>query len=109
MEKYHNNKLLNFNQEAFEELYMADTLVQLTKSSCEAREYTGQYYGITNERRKKLSAERNNYINMLSILSDKISNIMDISLSMEKEIMLQQYSDNSSGKIATQSPANQCS
>lgn len=106
MEKYHNSKLLDFNQETFEELYIVDTLVQLTKSACEEQEFKGQYYGIANDSRKNLSAERNNYINMLNILSDKISNIMDLSLSIEKEILLQQYSNNCCRKITTQSTTN---
>lgn len=94
MDNTHNNKLLYIHQEAFEELYMIDTFVQLTRTSCQECEFKGEYYGITNEMSKKLSAERNNYINMLSIISDKISNIMDLNLTMEREIMLQQNTNN---------------
>lgn len=93
MENTH-NKLLCIHQETFEELYLVDTFVQLTRTSCQECEFKGEYYGITDEMSKKLSAERNNYINMLSVIADKISNIMDLNLSLEKEIMLQQNSNN---------------
>ena len=83
------NKLLRFNQEAFEQLYLANSLIQLTKTSCEHREFCGQYYGVSEEARKSLSIERNNYINILEILSDKISNIINLSESIEGEITLQ--------------------
>ena len=42
----------------------------------------------------QLSAERNNYINMLTILSEKISNIMELNIAMENEILLQENSNN---------------
>ena len=83
------NKLLRFNQEAFEQLNLANTIIQLTKTSCEQREFCGQYYGVSDEARKRLSIERNNYINMLEILSDKISSIINLNESIEEEIALQ--------------------
>lgn len=89
----HSN-LLRVHQEAFDELYVIETLVKLTKSSCLDKEFQGQYYGIPQDVSLKLSAERNQYINMLTVLSEKVSNLMDLNICMEKEITgLQQNSD----------------
>lgn len=87
---YNQSNLLYFHQKAFDELFVIDTLVKLTKTSCLDKEFQGQYYGIPQTKSCELSAERNHYINMLSLLSEKISYIMELSLSMEKEILLQQ-------------------
>ena len=82
----HLNRLVGCYEQIFNELYMADTIVNITRNSCLDREFSGQYYG--------LSAERNNYINMLTILSEKISNIMELNIAMENEILLQENSNN---------------
>lgn len=89
------DKLLSIYQQAFNELCVIDSIVQLTRKSCEDYEFSGQYYGISYEMVARLSAERNNYINMLNIVSERITNIINLNLSMEKEILLQQYSNNS--------------
>ena len=95
MAKNHNKcKLVHFYQEAFEELYIIDTLVRMTKKSCEDHEFSGEYYGISKNMAVKLSEERNSYINMLTLLSEKVSNLKKIKLCMEKELTLQQNSDN---------------
>ena len=80
MSKKHGSKLLSFHQETFNELYKMDSLVQITRRNCESIEFSGQYYGIPKEMIALLSAERNNFINMLEILSDQISNIINIGL-----------------------------
>ncbi len=102
MDKSHNsNRLMKFCNQAFCELYILDTLVKMTKESCEDREYNGQYYGIPPEKIKKLSVERNNYINMLTLLSEKITSIMNINLQIEEELTLEQNPDNCSRQITT--------
>ena len=85
--KKYGNKLLSFHQETFNELYKMDSLVQITRRTCESIEFSGQYYGVPKETIALLSAERNNLINMLEILSDQISNIINIGLLMEDEIL----------------------
>lgn len=92
----HNSKLLYFNQETFGELYVLDTLINMTKESCQDREFSGQYYGIPPEMIAKLSAERNNYINMLTLFSEKVSNIMNLNLRLEQELCLEQNTNNCS-------------
>lgn len=81
------NKLLSYHQESFNELYKIDTLVQITRKNFECIEFSGQYYGIPKEKISLLSAERNNLINMLEIVSDKISNIINLGMLMEDEIL----------------------
>ena len=101
------NKLLACHQKAFDELYVIDTLVKLTQKSCQDYEFSGQYYDISKDRIAELSMERNNYINMLNIISERISNIMQLNLTLEREISLQQDTYNRSRKITAERSANQ--
>ena len=87
MSKKHGSKLLSFHQETFNELYKMDSLVQITRRNCESIEFSGQYYGIPREMVALLSAERNNYINMLTILSERISEIINKGILIEDEIL----------------------
>ncbi len=87
MSKKCNNQLLTFYNETFNELYKIDTLVQLTRTNCENIEFSGQYYGVPREIAAHLSAERNNYINVLSILSERIAEIINKSILIEDEIL----------------------
>ncbi len=93
MKKAAQSDILSFYQEAFNELYIVNTLINMVKTNCQEKEFKGEYYGLVKQSAKKLSDERNDYINILSLLSDKISNIQNIHLSIEKEYSLQQNSD----------------
>lgn len=42
----HLNRLVGCYEQIFNELYMADTIVNITRNSCLDREFSGQYYGI---------------------------------------------------------------
>ena len=68
MENNHTSRLVSIQQANFNELYKADSIIQLTIHSCQEREFAGQYYGATQEMKKKISEERNNYINMLTLM-----------------------------------------
>ncbi len=94
MEKSHSSRLLNIHEKTFNEVYIIDTLVEMTRKSCQDREFSGQYYGISAGMAVKLSEERNQYINMLDMLSERIRNIKNLNLLLEKEIMLEQYANN---------------
>lgn len=85
--------LQNYCQQAFDELYIVDSIVKMTKNSCLEHEFNGQYYGANCESSKKLSAERNNYINMLTLLSERISNIIHLNGLIENEFLLQDNSN----------------
>lgn len=83
-----------YNQQSFDELYMFETLIGVLKKSCESREFGGQYYGISSrEGAKLLSAERNEYLNILTLLSDRVANLKKINLNLENDICLQKNPD----------------
>lgn len=106
MGKYHINRLLGSYRNVLHELYIIDTIVKMTSDYCTELEFSGQYYGMSGEYSSQLSAERNHYINMLSVLSEKISILIDLNLSAEDELLLQENSVYCSRKIAAESPAN---
>ena len=89
MAKIHNSKIVAFNQQTFEELYIIDSIIDVTRNTCENFEFNGQYYGITSEKSRHLSAERNNFINMLNILAEHVENIKDLNIDLEKEVTLE--------------------
>lgn len=83
-----------YNQQSFDELYMSETLINMLKKSCEAREFSGQYYGIpTRESAKLLSEERNEYLNVITLLLDRVQKLKNINLKLENDITLHQDSD----------------
>ena len=45
--------LRNYCQQAFDELYIVDSIVNMTKSSCMEQEFNGQYYGASCECSKR--------------------------------------------------------
>ena len=75
-------------QKTFVELYTINTLINVTKNVCKEHEFKGEYYGSPNSVVIKLSAERNDYINMLEIVNDKINQLMDNYLIIENEMTL---------------------
>ncbi len=87
MSKKSGSLMLSFYQETFNELYKIDSLIKVTRTNCESIEFSGQYYGIPNESISMLSAERNNYINILTILSERVSNIINRGVLLENEIL----------------------
>ena len=102
MEKNRKSDLLTYQNKTFDELYIINTLVQMTKLACSEKEYKGQYYGSSTRVRNRLSEERNEYITMLTLATDRLSSLMKINLSVESEISdLQQYTDNCCRQITT--------
>lgn len=90
----HKSDIMSYQNDVFEKLHCACTLVNMTKCSCLEREFKGQYYGISPKLSKLLSNERNEYLDMLELISDKLSDILKINLCMESEL-LQENADNS--------------
>ena len=89
------NILIKTHEKSFHEMYVVNTIISMIKQSCVERENNGQYYGLTEKRiRTLISDERNDYINMLTLLSDKISNLMALFVSMENEFSLNNDTDN---------------
>lgn len=71
---------LAYQDEVLSELYSINTLVNATKTCCQLREFNGEYYGIPKDYVPMISNERNEYISLLSILSDKINYIGKLNL-----------------------------
>lgn len=94
MIKHFENSLSQMYEQSFNEMYVLNTMINMIKQSCEEKENKSMYYGTNYETIKNISNERNDYINMLAVVSDKISNIMSLFLSMEREIALYKDSNN---------------
>ena len=86
MGKNRKSDLLSYSDKTFEELYIITTLIQMTKSACKEKEFKGQYYGTSTKAKNCLSAERNEYITMLTLAADRLSKLMEISLGVENKI-----------------------
>ncbi len=85
MEKNHKNVLACF-ESTFDELFLLESVIKLTKEACLDREVSSQYYNLPEEKKRYLSEERNNYINMLSIALDRVKNLKEINSQIEEEI-----------------------
>ena len=85
MEKDH-KKILSCFQTTFDELFLLESIIKLTKESWLDREVSSQYYNLPEEKKRHLSEERNNYINMLSIALDRVKNLKDINTIIEEEL-----------------------
>lgn len=106
MEKIVEKNLVNYYQETFDELCVINSVVKLVKNSCLEREFSGEYYGIPRDKTIYISEERNNYINMLNILSEKVTHIMNLQLFLEQENLLKHNSYNSCRQVTTQCSTN---
>ena len=96
MGKNHIGKLLNFCQKLYNELESISTIIVITKSYCINKEVLGEYYNSSRDISVKISTERNDYINMLTLLSEKLTNTKDLCNSLEDEAVLHNDSNNSS-------------
>lgn len=87
--------ILSYNDEAFDELQNTSTLINSLLLSCQDKEFRGQYYDIPEKSVYKLSEERNSYLSLLSMASDKLYNLKKIHLNIEKKLStLHKYTDN---------------
>lgn len=74
------------NETMINELFSVESLVQTTLESCLRKECDSQYYEGSNIS-SKISAERNNYINMLEIALEKIKHIQQLNNNIEDMII----------------------
>lgn len=81
---------------AFDELYIINSLVNLIKTSCEDKEFKGKYYDAPLNIAKLLSDERNDYINALTLLSDRLSCLYKQCLIIEDNLTLHNDTNDSS-------------
>jgi mannitol/fructose-specific phosphotransferase system IIA component (Ntr-type) len=88
MELNRKSNVLLYQNEIVDELFNTHTLVKVIKTCCEQREYSGDYYGIPNAYIPHISNERNEYISLLTIISDKLKRVNLMNLDLEKELTL---------------------
>lgn len=70
--------LLDFQLEStIDDLFMMESLINLTKESCIKKELESVYYNLDKDMQLKLSNERNNYINLMSIAEEKILHLIN--------------------------------
>ncbi len=86
MKNYDKAEVLSCQNEVFHELYSVLALINAIKIICQSKEFNGEYYGISQDFASKLSDERNEYLSLLSLLSDKVSKIKTLSLCLENQL-----------------------
>ena len=80
------SNVLAYNEELFNEVYSANVLLNATICCCQEKEFRGEYYGIPQNFTQKISNERNEYLSLLTILSDKIKHIYKLNNLVEQEL-----------------------
>ena len=88
MKKSANQKILSFFDDSIEIIYTIESVIELTKSACLNKELTSKYHNLTSNEIFFISKERNHYINMLSIVLDKVNHLKQINNEIEKELSL---------------------
>ena len=78
-----NTDLKSILDSAYINLFQLETLTELTKNACLEKELSSIYYDTNYDEQINLSKERNNYINMLTIIQDKIANLRKIYCTIE--------------------------
>ena len=78
-----NTDLKSILDSAYINLFQLETLTELTKNACWEKELSSIYYDTNYDEQINLSKERNNYINMLTIIQDKIANLRKIYCTIE--------------------------
>ena len=96
------SSVLMYSEEICNEIYNADVLVNATKCCCMDREFRGEYYGVPQDFVCHISNERNEYLSLLTLLSDKISLINKLNYNIERELTLHHNTDNSCRKITAE-------
>ena len=82
------NLVTHYQNEISDELYYTITLVNAVKTCCQEKEFSNQYYCMPNNYALKVSDERNEYISMLTLISDKLANIKKLNVKTENELLL---------------------
>lgn len=87
MKKILNSSDVNcINENMINELYTLESLVKTTVENCLNKECSSEYYR-EDERKKKISEERNNYINILTVALSKIKHIQMLNTEIENLII----------------------
>ncbi len=93
-------KIFTSIEKVAEELFTLESIIKVTKDTCQEREFAGIYYNLEVNAKTNLSKERNHYNNLLNIALDKITNLQEINLNIELELgKLKQNTNYSCRKI----------
>ena len=71
------------------ELYSLYTLINMTRNYCQELEFKGEYYGGSHFCVEKFSKERNEYLTMMSLMSNKLDDVITLNLNIERELLQQ--------------------
>lgn len=83
--------LLNYHSDSsIDELFKLESLIRFTKEACLSKEINANYYDLDGLNKLKLSEERNDYINSLSIVEEKIGLLRERFINNEKFIIKRQ-------------------
>lgn len=82
------SNVLSYNEQLCNEVYNADVLLNATICCCQEKEFRGEYYGIPESYTHNISNERNEYLSLLTLLSDKIRYINKLNHRIEQELTL---------------------
>ena len=79
------NIITDFNY-FFDILCSLETIVKITQTDCQNKEFYSEAGNFSYENRLILSEERNHYINMLTLAIDKIKLLKELNLSIENKL-----------------------
>jgi len=68
--------------------FILDSLVRLLINSCYNLELNSEYYGNSENISQELSQERNNYINVLTVVLEKLNELKLTAESLEKNVKI---------------------
>ncbi len=91
MKKILNSSEVNcINEDMINELYTLESLVKTTVENCLNKECSSEYYP-EEERKRRISEERNDYINILTIALSKIKHIQMLNTEIENLVIKSNY------------------
>lgn len=92
--KNRKSDVLSYNNEAFREIHNTTSLIDAVLTCCQDKEFRGIYYDIPRKSAIKLSEERNGYMSLLTMASDRLNNLKQLNINIENELTLHQNTDN---------------
>lgn len=80
------NNIKFFCEDSIDQLLCLKSIIKTTQESCLERENSARYYNLSQEYKLSLSEERSQYIDMLNVALDKLSNVITLNTNIENEI-----------------------
>ena len=71
---------MSYQDEVLNEVYNTNVLVNAIINFCKTREFNREYYGIPQDYVPMISNERNEYLSLLGIISEKLVNIENLNV-----------------------------